>query len=159
MAASKRSRRIKVVINILCCSAVAIASFVIYWTGISVYERMLRDSRVHSKIVESNFVYGALPSPYIEHPAVHHKTSNTLDAASPPLSTLDSYAQMYEVGEYSRLYSEGQVSLLASDGVPDVQVPAFLVPSFKVPAVQPPFQVPPFQVPQVPPVPTCCVAP
>jgi hypothetical protein len=124
---------------------------------------------------------GASPSPHIEPPAVHRRTSNALDEASPPT----------QVGEYFRLYGERQRSLLAIDAAnpnlevvkhaddwkraadwdqgflrmqetfeasldPAPAVPAFQLPPFQVPA----FQVPAFQVPpvQMPALSTCCVA-
>ena len=45
MAASKRSRRAQAPINILLCGAVFVASFVVYWMGLSAYEQRLRASR------------------------------------------------------------------------------------------------------------------
>ncbi len=178
MAASKRSRRMKVPIEILFCAALFVASFVVYWAAITLHARMLGHS-------------SARPSSYIEHPVDQGR-------GSPPLSTPDSSTspesadqgqQMYQVGEYVRLYGERQRSLLANGAtnlnpeaveragdwkragdwdegflrmnetfkasVDPALAPA--VPAFQVPA----FQVPPFQVPavQLPTVPACCVTP
>ena len=44
MAASKRSRRAQAPIKILSCAALFVASFVVYWMGISAYEQRLRPS-------------------------------------------------------------------------------------------------------------------
>ena len=103
MAASKRSRRAQAPINILLCAALFVASFVVYWTGLSVYEQMLRPSRteVFDALVHRTFPSSprSTPDPYatpesanIDRPAVHLRTSYALDGTSPPLATLDSYA-------------------------------------------------------------------
>ena len=133
MAASKRSRRKTVPIEILLCAAVSVASFVVvYPTGIYVCKQMFQLMR--PKIGITNLVQGALPAPrngksnlgdgaspppkgalyfgggasptpHVEASAVHRRTSNALDETSPPT----------QVGEYFRLYGERQRALLAID--------------------------------------------
>ena len=107
MAASKRSRRAQAPINILFCAALFVASFVVYWMGISAYEQRLRPSRTEGvNAVQVTFPsesrstvdsYATSESANIEPPAVQCKavpcgTSYALDGTSPPLATLDSYA-------------------------------------------------------------------
>jgi hypothetical protein len=194
MAASKRSRTMTVPNKILFCAAVAVATFVVaYPTGIYVGKQMLQLMRQENGI--SNLGHradsvgggassggggassgggGASPSPHIEPPAVHRRTSNALDEASPPT----------QVGEYFRLYGERQRALLAIDAPnPNLEIveragdwkragdwdQGFLrmQETFKasldpapVPAV-PAFQARPFQLPavQLPAIPACCGAP
>ena len=65
MAASKRSRRMQALLNILLCAAVSVASFVVYWT---VNEQMLQPSKTEGF---NALVRSAWPS---SHPAVHRTT-------------------------------------------------------------------------------------
>jgi hypothetical protein len=90
MAASKRSRRAQAPINVLFCAALFVASFVVYWMGISAYEQRLRPSRTEGVnavqvTVPSEFrstvdSYATSESANIEHPADHGGTNHFWDA-------------------------------------------------------------------------------
>ena len=102
MAASRRSRRAQAPIKILFCAALFVASFVVYWMGISGYEQVLSASKTGgiNDLVHRPFPssppstldsYATPESAYIEPPAVQGGTSYASDGTSAALSTLDSY--------------------------------------------------------------------
>ena len=91
MAASKRSRRAQAPIKILSCAALFVASFVVYWMGISAYEQRLRPSRTEefdarggrafpSESRSTVDPYATSESANIEHPADHGGTNHFWDA-------------------------------------------------------------------------------
>jgi hypothetical protein len=90
MAASKRSRRAQAPINVLFCAALFVASFVVYWMGISAYEQRLRPSgtegvnavqvTVPSEFRSTVDSYATSESANIEHPADHGGTNHFWDA-------------------------------------------------------------------------------
>jgi hypothetical protein len=100
MAASKRSRRAQAPIKILSCVALFVASFVVYWMGISAYEQRLRpsttegaDDRMHRT---SDSESRSIPDDTYAtpEPTLIEKFSELVHRAFPssPRSTLDSYA-------------------------------------------------------------------
>ena len=120
MAASKRNRRAQSPIKILFCAAALAASFVVYWTVLSVYEpepwtQTLWEGPHHSE---------PPPSSPGGPGAGYSGTSNASQKPSPPPSaphsdaapeSADQGQQMYQAGEYYRLYGERQRYLLSSD--------------------------------------------
>jgi hypothetical protein len=103
MAASKRSRRAQAPIKFLSCAALFVASFVVYWMGLSAYEQVLSASKTggvhefgqgtfHSESGSTVDPYATSESANIEHPAVQGRTSHALDGTPPRFSTPDPYA-------------------------------------------------------------------
>lgn len=171
MPASKRRRRTIVPVELLLFIAVSLAFPGIYWTALTLHERMLKHPRTTWTGDDPPLF---APEPDINAGFVLSKPSHSQEE-TPPTT---------HISEYSRLYGERQRSWLAGDATnlgPEAvkraddwkragdwdqgflrmneTLKAGLDPA--LPQAVPAFQVPPFQVPavQIPAVPTCCVAP
>jgi hypothetical protein len=112
MAASKQNRRALAPLKVLFCAALFVASFVVYWTALSVYEQRFQTSfsgrfnKSPSSRPTSAAPHSNTPPEYADTGGspVHCTTCNASDGTPPPPSTQDSYSTR----DFKRTDEEGK---------------------------------------------------